>query len=67
MYKILFVDDERNVLEYLPLAICWEELGITQIFTASDAESALRIVKKGKTGYRDGRCGDARKERTGFL
>lgn len=48
MYKILFVDDERNVLEYLPLAICWEELGITQIFTASDAESALRIVKREK-------------------
>lgn len=46
MYKILFIDDEFNVLEYLPLAICWEELGITQIFTASNAESALRIVKK---------------------
>lgn len=46
MYKILFVDDEINVLEYLPLAIGWEELGITQIFTASDAESALHIVKK---------------------
>lgn len=46
MYKILFVDDERNVLEYLPLAIDWEALGIRQIFTASDAESALHIVKK---------------------
>lgn len=46
MYKILFIDDEINVLEYLPLAICWEELKITQIFTALDAESALRIVKK---------------------
>lgn len=46
MYKILFIDDEINVLEYLPLAICWEDLGITQIFTASDAERGLRIVKK---------------------
>lgn len=48
MYKILFIDDEINVLEYLPLAICWEELGITQMFTASDAESALRIVRREK-------------------
>lgn len=46
MYKILLVDDERNVLEYLPLAIDWEELGITEIFTASDAEGALRTVKR---------------------
>lgn len=46
MYKILFVDDEVNVLEYLPLAIRWEELGIMQIFTASDAKRALHIVKK---------------------
>lgn len=48
MYKILFIDDEVNVLEYLPLAIRWEELGITQIFTASDSESALSIVKSEK-------------------
>lgn len=48
MYKILFVDDEVNVLEYLPLAIRWEEFGITKIFTASDAECALGIVKREK-------------------
>lgn len=48
MYKILFVDDEVNVLEYLPLAIRWEELGITRIFTASDSERALGIVKREK-------------------
>lgn len=48
MYKILFVDDEINVLEYLPLAINWKELGITRIFSASDAQSALQIVKKEK-------------------
>lgn len=46
MYKILFVDDEINVLEYLPLAINWEEIGITRIFTASDSERALQIVRK---------------------
>lgn len=46
MYKILFVDDERSVLDYLPLAIDWEFLGITQIYTAAGAGDALRIVKK---------------------
>lgn len=44
MFKILFVDDEKSVLEYLPIAIDWEPLGITQIYTAESAETALRIV-----------------------
>lgn len=46
MYKILFVDDERSILDYLPLAIDWEHLGITQIYTAAGAGDALQIVKK---------------------
>ena len=46
MYKILFVDDERSVLEYLPLAIDWKALGITQMYTAENARAALRIVRK---------------------
>lgn len=46
MYKILFVDDERSILDYLPLAIDWEHLGITQIYTAACAGDALEIVKK---------------------
>lgn len=46
MYKILFVDDEQSVLEYLPLAIQWDELDITEMHTASDAQSALKIVKE---------------------
>lgn len=46
MYKILFVDDERSVLEYLPFAIDWKELGITQMYTAASAKEALCIVKK---------------------
>ncbi|MDO4339683.1 MAG: response regulator [Eubacteriales bacterium] len=46
MYKILFVDDEKSVLEYLPIAIDWKELGITQIYTANDAKTALRIVRE---------------------
>lgn len=46
MYKILFVDDEMSILEYLPLAIDWELLGITELYTASGAAEALEIVKK---------------------
>ncbi len=46
MYKILFVDDEQSVLDYLPLAISWDELDITELYTASDAQSALEIVKE---------------------
>lgn len=45
MYKILFVDDEQSVLEYLPMAIDWNALGITKLYTASDAQQALSIVK----------------------
>lgn len=48
MYKILFVDDERNILEYLPFAIDWNSLGITQMYTASNAKEALRVVRKEK-------------------
>ena len=31
MYKILFADDEENVLRYLPIAIDWETLGIGEM------------------------------------
>lgn len=48
MYKILFVDDERNILEYLPFVIDWKSLGITQMYTASNAKEALRVVRKEK-------------------
>lgn len=46
MYKILFVDDEQSVLDYLPLAISWDKLEITELYTASDAQTALKIVKE---------------------
>lgn len=46
MYSILFVDDEQSVLDYLPLAIAWEELGITQMYAASSAQSALAIIQE---------------------
>lgn len=46
MYKILFVDDERSVLEYLPFAIDWKEFEITQMYTEASAKEALSIVRK---------------------
>ena len=46
MYKILFADDEENVLRYLPIAIDWETLGIGEMRTASDGKDALTQAKE---------------------
>ena len=46
MYKLLLVDDEPSVLDYLPAAIDWESLGVTTIFKAADARSALQSVSE---------------------
>lgn len=46
MYKVLCVDDEWNVLQYLPVAIDWEEVGIHELRTASDGKEALRMLEK---------------------
>lgn len=46
MYKILFADDEENVLRYLPIAIDWETLGIGEMRTASDGKDALVQAKE---------------------
>ena len=46
MYKILFLDDEKSVIDYLPHAIDWAMLGVTELFTATDAERALQIVER---------------------
>ena len=48
MCKILFADDEQNILQYLPIVIDWKALGIQEIHTASDGESALKIVEEFK-------------------
>ncbi|MDO4490244.1 MAG: response regulator [Lachnospiraceae bacterium] len=48
MYKILFLDDEKSVVDYLPLALQWETLGITELHTATRAQEGLALVKKHK-------------------
>lgn len=44
MYKVLCVDDEWNVLQYLPVAIDWEQLGVEEIRTASNGREALQVL-----------------------
>lgn len=44
MYKVLCVDDEWNVLQYLQVAIEWEKLGIGEVRTASNGREALRVM-----------------------
>lgn len=48
MYKIIFVDDEQNILKYLPIAIDWEALGIHEMRTASNGKEALKVVEEFK-------------------
>lgn len=42
--NILLVDDEVAVIQILKKAVCWEELGINEVFTAYNAQEAKRIV-----------------------
>lgn len=42
---ILIVDDQPNVVSALKAGICWENLGITQIFTALSAFHAREIIQ----------------------
>ncbi|XEC94025.1 response regulator [Paenibacillus tarimensis] len=42
--KVLLVDDEEYVLDYLETEIPWESLGITNIYRASSAKEALDIA-----------------------
>lgn len=46
MYKIIFVDDEQNILQYLPIAIDWNSLNIHEMRTASNGKDALKIVEE---------------------
>ena len=36
----MIVDDQPNVVSALKAGICWETLGITQVFTALNAPQA---------------------------
>lgn len=46
MYNLLAVDDECVVLEMLRDALSWEELNINPIYTASNIEKAMEIIRQ---------------------
>lgn len=48
MYTALIVDDETAVLTTLQTNISWQQFGVSFIYTASDGEQALDILKKKK-------------------
>lgn len=45
MFKILFIDDEKSVTRYLPKAIDWEVLGITEMRDASNGQEGLEVME----------------------
>lgn len=44
--KVLLVDDEIVVTQILRKAICWEEIGVTEVLTAFNAKEAKRLVEE---------------------
>lgn len=42
--KLLLVDDERYVIESIKKNICWEQTGITEIYTAFTMKQAQEII-----------------------
>lgn len=46
MYKILFIDDEKSVLQYLPMAVDWNRLGITEMRDAANGKEGLQVMEE---------------------
>jgi two-component system, response regulator YesN len=46
MYKLLIVDDEKEIREGLKTVLPWAELGVEVVLTADDGDTALTIVKE---------------------
>lgn len=46
MYKILIVDDEKMIRMGIKKAIPWENIGISQVYTAASGKEALRVVRQ---------------------
>lgn len=45
MFKILFIDDEKSVIQYLPKAIDWKKIGITEMRDASNGKEGLDMME----------------------
>jgi len=46
MYKVLIVDDEKMIRMGIQKVIPWEDLGVGEVFTASSAREALKILEE---------------------
>lgn len=46
MYKVLIVDDEKMIRMGIKKVIRWEELGVSQVFTAASAKEALKAIEE---------------------
>lgn len=48
MYKVLVVDDDPWMLEYLSKCIPWKEMNIAEVFEAESGEAAAKVLKEEK-------------------
>lgn len=48
VYKIILVDDDYHVLEYLNQMIPWEQLGFSVVGCGEDGQQALQLVREKK-------------------
>lgn len=46
--KVLIVDDEAHVITAVKLLVPWKDMGITQLFEASNPQDAIRIMEQEK-------------------
>ena len=46
MYRILIVDDDPWMVEYLSKCISWKSLDITEVFEAKSGEAASEILQE---------------------
>lgn len=46
MYKLLIVDDEKMIRQGIEKGIPWDQLGIEEVYTASSARNALKIIER---------------------
>lgn len=46
MISILIVDDEEPAIEGIRISVDWRSLGITNVYTAPDAQSARRVISE---------------------
>ena len=53
MYRLLIVDDEKQIREGLKLLLPWEEYGIEICGEAQNGKEALELMERLSAGYPD--------------